>query len=33
MAVIVFATLGITITGFFARRKTAEEEGPVEGSG
>ncbi len=33
MAVIVFATLGITITGFFARRKTAEEEGPVERSG
>ncbi|HEX6581279.1 MAG TPA: MFS transporter [Actinomycetota bacterium] len=30
MGVIVFATVGITIMGFFARQKTAEGGGPVE---
>jgi hypothetical protein len=33
MAVIVFATLGITITGFFARQRTAERGDPVGRSG
>ncbi len=33
MGVIVFATLGITVMGFFARRKTVERGDPVERSG